>query len=143
MRQYALVNQITALTLLAVLILAAISIINISANPVSEKIITLSTSRPLIGLWIVGLLLAMGLVAGTILGMHPLGMYFGSPYPSYQLLVRGLKTDAYNQLNEAPDIAIMGSSRAFTLSPQYIHETLGYTAYNMAVEGGRIEDILI
>jgi hypothetical protein len=37
----------------------------------------------------------------------------------------------------------MGSSRAFTLSPTYIEQKTGFAAYNMAIEGGRIEDILI
>jgi hypothetical protein len=136
-----LTNQITGLTLFAVLLAIAMNIIRSSPNTNSEKITP--PSRPIIGLWFIGFLLAMGLIAGTIIAINPLGMYFGSPYPFYQLLVRGLKTDGYNQLAEAPDIAIMGSSRAFTLSPIYIHDTFNYTAYNMAVEGGRIEDFLI
>jgi hypothetical protein len=139
----ALVNQITELTLLAVLVIVAFSIVAHRTNHTSEEIVAQSPSRLMIGLWGVSLVLAMGLVAGTIVSIDALGMYFGSPYPSHQLLVRGLKTDSYNQLPQVPDIAIMGSSRAFTLSPTYIHDVMGYTAYNMAVEGGRIEDILI
>ena len=139
----ALTSQLTGLTLLAVLLMVAMNIARGSANPTDEKMIALLPSRSLILTWGVGLMLAMGLIAGIIVTIDALGMYFGSPYPSYQLLVRGLKTDGYNQLPEAPDIAIMGSSRAFTLSPTYIHDQTNLTAYNMTVEGGRIEDVLI
>lgn len=134
----ALVSQITGITLLILLAITAFQIIR---TPSDEKFST--SLKPPIRLWGIGLLLATGLIAGTIIAVNPLGMYGAMPYPSYQLLIRGLKTDGYNQLPEAPDIAIMGSSRAFTLSPTYIHDQTGHTAYNMAVEGGRIEDILI
>ncbi|MEO8608393.1 MAG: hypothetical protein ABI690_10945 [Chloroflexota bacterium] len=136
-----LVNQITGLTLLALLLVVAFALIKTKPN-IDDKIAFIS-GYPLIGIWAIGLLVTIGLITTTIITIDPLGMYFGSPYPSYQLLVRGLKTDGYNQLAQTPDMAIMGSSRAFTLSPTYIQDSLGYTAYNMAVEGGRIEDFLI
>ncbi len=137
----ALVGQITGLTACVVLTLVALTIV--SAAQSTEQSVFYSPTHSLIGRWGIGFMLAIGLVAGTIVTIDALGMYFGSPYPSHQLLVRGLKTDGYNRLSEAPDIAIMGSSRAFTLDPRYINDQTGYTAYNMAVEGGRIEDILI
>src|SRR5205085_820723 len=47
----ALVNQITGLTLLAVLLLVAASIIKRTINPGGEEITTPSPTRPLIGIW--------------------------------------------------------------------------------------------
>lgn len=42
-----------------------------------------------------------------------------------------------------PEIVILGSSRAFTLSPSYIEEQTGYKTYNMSVEGGRTGDFIV
>ncbi len=83
------------------------------------------------------------IVAGTILSVNPRGMYFSDRFVPHQLLIRGSKTQGYFALSTPPDLVIMGSSRAFTLSPAYIHSNTGLTTYNMAVEGGRIEDFLI
>jgi hypothetical protein len=92
---------------------------------------------------IVGAAFTLFIVIGTILAVNPRGMYFTNSYAPHQLILREQKTRGYFQLAAPPDVVIMGSSRAFTLSPAYIHERTGLTAYNMAVEGGRIEDFLI
>lgn len=90
-----------------------------------------------------GAALALLVTAATILNVNPRGMYFSDRYVAHQLILRGSKTQGYFTRSVPPDVVIMGSSRAFTLSPGYIYEKTGLTAYNMAVEGGRIEDFLI
>jgi hypothetical protein len=132
-------HQIAGLTLIGVLIAFAITILRETDQTTPDTV----SGRRLVSMWGAGLLIAFGLIAGTNVTVNPLGMYFASPYPSYQLLLRGLKTDGYNQLSTTPDLVILGSSRAFTLSPAYITGKTGLSAYNMAIEGGRIEDILI
>jgi hypothetical protein len=132
---------LSGIALLAVLVFAA-TMIGRDVFQISESMTTASP-RFLIGLWGIGFALTFGLIAATIVMINPLGMYFTNQYPSHQLLLRGSKTAGYQQLSPTPDVVIMGSSRAFTLSPTYIDEQTGYSAYNMAIEGGRIEDILI
>ncbi len=94
-------------------------------------------------LWIIGVLLTIIIVSGIILFVNPRGMYVSAAYKPHQLLLRQSKTEGYFNLSQTPDIAIMGSSRTFTISPDYIEGQSVHTAYNMAVEGGRIEDMLI
>lgn len=93
--------------------------------------------------WLVGITLALGLMVTALLSVNPRGMYISSAYTPHQLLLRGAKFEAYINQEAAPELVLLGSSRMFTLSPRYIAETLGYSAFNMAVEGGRTEDILI
>jgi hypothetical protein len=136
-----LTQLVTGMTLLVILVAICVAI-GRDVLQMSSPTHPPSHFRLLWG-WAIGLGLTMCVISGIIVAIDPLGMYFGSSYTSHQLLLRGIKTDGYNRLPQTPDIAIMGSSRAFTLSPDYIHEKIGYTAYNMSVEGGRIEDILI
>jgi hypothetical protein len=134
-------DLLNGITLLIVLIILSVMIARDAFQPNDGS--TQHAPRFLIGLWGIGFALTFGLIAATIVLINPLGMYFANQYPSYQLLLRGSKTEGYQHLPQTPDVVIMGSSRAFTLSPAYIEEQTGYSAYNMAIEGGRIEDILI
>jgi hypothetical protein len=93
--------------------------------------------------WGIGAGLALALMVGLILYVNPRGMYLSQAYTPHQLLLRGAKFEAYQALETPPELVLLGSSRMFTLSPRYIEEPLGYSAFNMAVEGGRTEDILI
>jgi hypothetical protein len=113
-------------------------------SPVGARRVTEGNARPspLHG-WITGFAAALVVVVGITLYVNPRGMYFSNRYESQLLLVRGPKTDQYAALGATPDLVILGSSRGFNLSPAYIHDQFGYSAYNMAVEGGRIEDILV
>lgn len=134
-------DLLSGIALLAILIILSVLIARDALLP-SDNAIS-HAPRFLIGMWGTGFALAFGLIAATIVVINPLGMYFANQYPSYQLLLRGSKTEGYQRLPQTPGVVIMGSSRAFTLSPAYIEEQTGYSAYNMAIEGGRIEDILI
>lgn len=87
--------------------------------------------------------LALLVVVGTILTVNPRGMYISSRYTPHQLILRGAKMADYLALPERPEVVVLGSSRAFTISPKTITAETGLSAYNMAVEGGTIEDVLI
>jgi hypothetical protein len=53
---------------------------------------------------------------------------------------RAMKMDLYKSINYQPDIMVFGSSRAYTISPQYIQQLTGYKTFNMAVNFGSILD---
>lgn len=94
-------------------------------------------------LWIGVALGALLLAAAIIIHVNPRGMYFSDRYETHQLLLREFKLAAYTDLPAPPDVVVLGSSRAFTIDPEYIGETLGLSAFNLATEGARTEDIFI
>lgn len=103
------------------------------------------TSQParLLTFWFFGVGVLLVSVAFVIVYVNPRGMYFSDAYRPHQLLLRERKTADFRNLPATPDLVILGSSRAFTLSPSTIEQRTGLTAYNMAIEGGRIEDVVI
>jgi hypothetical protein len=109
----------------------------------TEKLSTQSGFSILSARWLIGGGAVLTVVGGTILYVNPRGMYFNDAFEPNQLLLRDAKTRAYLALPATPDVVVLGSSRAFTLSPTDIQNKTGYPAFNMAVEGGRIEDMLI
>jgi hypothetical protein len=90
--------------------------------------------------WIAGFMGILVAISGTIVYVDPYGYYGTDIYETPLLLTRGFKANAYADLPQAPNVVIMGSSSAFSLSPVYIKETLGYSAFNAAVEGGNLAD---
>ena len=96
----------------------------------------------LLRVWGISSLLTFCVIAAIIIGVNPYGGYGSDYYPPRIPDARRLKLDLYAQQETIPDILIMGSSRAFTISPQYITYTLGYSAFNASVEGGNIDDTL-
>ena len=136
----AITEIVTTLALLALLFIVSVVIaqnFRKPASPASENSLHLGY------FWFAGGIATVILVAGIILTVNPRGMYINAVYSPNELLLRGSKTNGYQTLAQTPDIVVMGSSRAFTLSPVYIQQKTGLTAYNMAIEGGRIEDFLI
>ncbi|MDD2922483.1 MAG: hypothetical protein PHQ36_09360 [Anaerolineales bacterium] len=61
-------------------------------------------------------------------------------FPFVTPSARSIKLDLYQKLNSSPDLAVFGSSRAFTISPAYIQKKLGYKTFNLSVESGKMED---
>jgi len=90
--------------------------------------------------WLMGLLLTLGVVLGLFIYVNPHARFVSNRFPSIYLGARVIKTELYKDLNTPPDIIILGSSRAFTLSPEYLKKQTSHTAFNMAVEGARGED---
>jgi hypothetical protein len=93
--------------------------------------------------WGTGLIACLIITVGLIVFVDPRGLYGTDYYEPRLTLVRGFKVNAYTALSDTPDIVVMGSSRAFTLSPSYIQDTLDYSAFNMSAEGARMEDYLV
>ena len=89
-------------------------------------------------------------VAGfvTILLISALMSYHANPhnrfpvqkYPFTIPIARAIKAALHENLDDNPQLIIMGTSRAFTLSPQYVYQKTGYKAYNFSVEGARLVD---
>lgn len=90
--------------------------------------------------WIAGGVIAFTVIFGLIIYVDPRGLYGTNIYEPRLLLVRDDKLNAYTRLATTPDVVVLGSSRAFTLLPEFFEQDLGYSAFNMSVEGGRMED---
>jgi hypothetical protein len=97
---------------------------------------------PLLKYWLLGfvpfLMIAMSLI--VVVDPHARfgGGLFPTMYPS-----RTAKHELYHHLARIPQVVILGSSRAMRIQPTYIQQTLGYTAFNWALESGESEDFVI
>jgi len=90
--------------------------------------------------WLVGLLLSLGVVLSLFVYVDPHGRLIANRFPSIVPAARAVKIEFYKNLGMTPEIIIMGSSRAFTLSPKYLEKQTGYETFNMAVDKGRTDD---
>lgn len=90
--------------------------------------------------WFTAFLPILAACAALVVHVNPHARFTRDVYPPITPNARGLKTESYAQLSSHPDILVLGSSRAFTISPLYIRQTTGYEAFNMAVEGGKVGD---
>jgi hypothetical protein len=93
--------------------------------------------------WVAGFALPLILIVGFIVYVNPRKYYGTNFYESPWLLMRWFKTEYYARLPRTPDVVVLGSSRAFQMSPGYIEDKLGYSAFNAAVDGGNIGDALV
>ncbi|MBI5934054.1 MAG: hypothetical protein HY867_10130 [Chloroflexi bacterium] len=90
--------------------------------------------------WFSAFLFFLVACAALVLHVNPHARFSRDVYPPITPNARGVKTDDYAQLPSHPDIVVLGSSRAFTISPDYIQKVTGYETFNMAVEGARAGD---
>jgi hypothetical protein len=97
-------------------------------------------SKKLLISWTMGFILVISSVLAVVLYVDPHARFGRNLYLPVTVSAREVKTKLYGQLEGAPNIVILGSSRAFTISPAYIEEKTGYSAFNMSVEGGRAGD---
>jgi hypothetical protein len=93
--------------------------------------------------WIVGSGLAIALVVGIVIYVDPNGLYGTKIYQPLYLCTRDEKATAYLVRPTPPELVILGSSRAFSLSPSYIQATMGLSAFNAATGGASPQDFLI
>jgi hypothetical protein len=85
---------------------------------------------------------------GIILIISVLITYYANPHDRFPfqkylfttVAARNIKSAFYEKIDYDPQLIIMGTSRAFTLSPEYISEKTGYKTYNFSVEGARLVD---
>jgi len=85
------------------------------------------------------------LLAATVglnLLVDPLGVYGSRLFEPIVLRTRGAKLYLYEQTRPAPAIVILGSSRSFSVDPQYVEAKTSRKAFNAAVGGAGIRDYL-
>lgn len=126
----ALVNRVylaIALLILLMLILAStLTLHNFSIN----------TSQS----WLAGFLLVLSISVMISYYANPHGRF---PIQNYLTTIpnaRAIKITFYEKLDYDPQLVIMGTSRAFTLPPEYIFQKTGYKTYNFSVDGARLID---
>ena len=76
------------------------------------------------------------LLAATVglnLLIDPLGVYGSRLFEPIVLRTRGAKLYLYEQTRPAPAIVILGSSRSFSVDPQYVEAKTSRKAFNAAV----------
>lgn len=79
----------------------------------------------------------------SIIVVNPRGLYGFSLFPQLYDNIRQEKVGYYLDLTETPEVIIIGTSRALSLSPDYIEETLGYNAFNFGISGPQLDDSLL
>lgn len=101
--------------------------------------------RPSLGIlvWFLGIFAALGIISGTSIYVDPRNMYGTTYYAPFVVPGREEKLSYYAALENTPDVVVMGSSRAFALSPAQITAETGYSAFNMSLASGRINDVWI
>ncbi len=67
--------------------------------------------------------------------VNPRGLYGVRIFPQLANALKEEKIQYFNALNYEPDLVILGSSRSLTISPRYIKNTLGLSAYNFGFSG--------
>jgi hypothetical protein len=87
--------------------------------------------------------LAIFLCALVIIVVNPRGLYGVKLFPQLSNAIKQDKIRYYRQLENDPEVIILGSSRALTLSPAYMEEILGFTTFNFGISGvAQIELVL-
>jgi len=79
----------------------------------------------------------------SIVVVNPRGLYGFSLFPQLYDNIRQEKVGYYLDLTETPEVIIIGTSRTLSLSPDYIEETLGYSAFNFGISGPQLDDSLL
>lgn len=90
--------------------------------------------------WLVGFVAILLISAATSYYANPHNRFPIQKYLSIIPNARAIKIAFYEKLDYDPQLVIMGTSRAFTLSPEYIYLKTGYKTYNLSVEGAMISD---
>lgn len=95
--------------------------------------------------WGAGFGVTVLLVVSITLLVDPRNLYGLTRYPQNHYIVeaRALRLDLYAQQPAVPQVLVLGSSRSFPISPRYIQQRLGYTAFNATFEGGTPEDYVV
>jgi hypothetical protein len=93
--------------------------------------------------WWIGFVTMLLVALGLAIIVNPHARFSGNAFPPVNVGARKIKVDLYAGLQSPPNLVVMGSSRAFTISPSYIQKETGYSAFNMAVESGDAGDYYI
>lgn len=93
--------------------------------------------------WGMGFVAMLLLTLALSVYINPHSRFDNENFPHLNPGARSLKKNLLLQLGETPNIVLLGSSRAFTISPAYINEKTQLSMFNMSVEGGRVGDFVI
>jgi hypothetical protein len=85
------------------------------------------------------------LICSTVLIVivNPRGLYGVSLFPQLHDNIRQEKVGYYLNLPEVPEMVIIGTSAALSISPEYIENTLGYNTFNFGISGPELDDSLL
>ncbi|HEY6547472.1 MAG TPA: hypothetical protein VI589_06190, partial [Vicinamibacteria bacterium] len=101
------------------------------------------SSPPAARPWGLGFLATLGVLLAVTVLVNPRGYYpLRLLRPRIEML-RPFRADSYAALPQRPDLVVLGSSRAFTLSPAYITSATALSAANLSVEEGSVEDFVV
>ncbi len=75
--------------------------------------------------------------------INPRGNYPPSFFPTLVTNYRNKKVNDFANLDETPEMVIIGSSRALSLNPEYIEDKTGISSYNFAVTGTYLDEYLV
>ena len=94
--------------------------------------------------WIFSFALTLGVVAGLIAFVNPMGSFPWNERSSYvTLATRSIKPNLYAKLKQTPQIILLGSSVSFTTPADEFKNKWGVSAFNMALNGGNAADFVI
>lgn len=75
--------------------------------------------------------------------VNPRGIYGPSFFPTLVTNMRNKKVNDFNNLDESPDLVIIGSSRALSINPDYVEKKTGLSTYNFGVTGTYLDEYLV
>lgn len=91
----------------------------------------------------VGLLFFALVIAATNVYINPWHLYPTNWAPSRIENSRSDKIQLFQELNHAPEILVLGTSRSYAISASQIQDLTGMDAFNAAVLNGRLIDYLL
>jgi hypothetical protein len=114
----------------------------ISGSTIKSKQEETDSARS-VRVWWIGFLPMLVIALGLAIYINPHARFLGDRFPPVNTGARKIKVDLFAKLTSPPDMVIMGSSRAFTISPDYLQEKTGYNAFNMSVDSGGAADYFV
>jgi hypothetical protein len=90
--------------------------------------------------WFVfALILVTALVMGAVLALNVIADPYGSVgthfFPTVTTSDRTVKADKIEELEQPPELVVLGSSRSMRYEPEYLEEKTGLSAFNAGVNG--------
>jgi hypothetical protein len=89
--------------------------------------------------FVVALIVVTALVMGGVLALNVVADPYGSVgthfFPTVTTSDRTVKADRIEQLEELPELVVLGSSRSMRYEPSYLEEKTGLSTFNAGVNG--------
>jgi len=101
------------------------------------------SQRRFVGWLLAAALVVIALVVAFNAVADPYGTVGTGAFPTVTWNDRSVKSDLVEDLSEAPQVLILGSSRAMKFEPSYVQERTGMSAFNAGVSSGRPIDAYV